>query len=174
MFVYLGLAAFELLLHAIYCGTKSEKNRKWLFFIGCLVIVLIVGLRSERTGNDTIGYVRRFLSINNIGWGDLLSEYPQDSGYFVFVKLIRTFTGSKVLFLLTTATVSLIGIFDLIKRNSKSPILALFFYVTLGNFLFVLTGIRQAIAMSICMLAVRFIQEKKFIPFLLLVLLAEL
>ena len=172
MFVYLGLAAFELLLYGIYSGAKSEKAKKWLFILGCMAVVLIVGLRSDRTGNDTIGYVRNFLAINNVSWESIATAQPKDTGYYMFVKLIRTFTDSKVLFLLITATASLIGVFDLIKRNSKSPLLALFFYVTLGNFLFVLTGIRQAIAMSICMLAVRFIQSKKLIPFLLLILLA--
>lgn len=172
MIVYLGLAAFELLLYAIYNETKNEKTKKWLFVAGCTAIVLIVGLRSDRTGNDTIGYVRSFLSIDTVNWKNVTREYSKDTGYFFFVKLIRCFTDSKVIFLLITALASLIGIFDLIKRNSKSPVLALFFYVTIGNFLFVFTGVRQSIAMSICMLAVRFIQSKKLIPFLLLVLLA--
>ena len=172
MFVYLGLAGFELLLYAIYNEAKSEKTKKWLFIMGCMAIILIVGLRSDRTGNDTIGYVKNFLTINTVSWENMATVHHKDTGYYVFVKLIRTFTDSRVLFLLITATASLVGVFDLIKRNSKSPLLALFFYVTLGNFLFVLTGIRQAIAMSICMFAVRFIQNKKLIPFLLLILLA--
>ncbi|MBE6786760.1 MAG: EpsG family protein [Ruminococcaceae bacterium] len=172
MFVYLGLTFFELLLYAIYNETKNEKIKNWLFVIGCLGIFLIVGLRSDRTGNDTIGYVRNFLAIDSIPWKNIFTEHPKDTGYYIFVKFIRTFTDSKVVFLLITALTSLIGIFDLIKQNSKSPILALFFYVTIGNFLFILTGVRQSIAMSICMIAVRFIQNKKLIPFLLLVLLA--
>ncbi len=172
MVVYLSLAAFELVLYALYLQFKNEKARKWLFFIGCLAIVLIVGLRSERTGNDTIGYVRNFSSINLISWKGLVTEYPKDTGFYFFVKLIRMVTDSKVIFLLATAFMSLFGIFDLIKRNSKSPVLALFFYVTLSNFNFIMTGIRQSIAMSFCMLSVRYVQERKFFRFLLLVLIA--
>jgi len=172
MFLYLGLAAFELLLYAIYNETKNIKIKNWLFIIACLSLFLVVGLRSEETDVDTIGYVNNFSFINRISWKNIPIEHPKDTGYYFFVKLIRTLTDSKTIFLLITAFLSLFGIFDLIKRNTKSPILALFFYITLANFNFIMTGIRQSIAMSICMFATRYIQERKLIPFLLLILLA--
>ncbi len=172
MLVYLGLILIELLLCLAYNGAKSEKAKKGYYILGCLLLLLVVGLRSERTGNDTIGYVNRFLSINEVGWGNIYKEFHKDQGYYIFVKLIRTVTDLPVVFLLVTAFMSLIGIFDLIWRNAKQPILALCYYILLGNFLFILTGIRQSIAMSICMLSMRYIQKKSFIKFLLLILLA--
>lgn len=172
MYIYLGLAAFELVLHALYLQSKSEKTKKWIFFTACVSIFLVVGLRSETTGTDTPVYLANFSSINRIDWKNIATEFSKDSGYYFFVKLIRALTDSKTVFLLTTAFMSLFGIFDLIKRNSKAPVLALYFYITLANFSFILTGIRQSIAMSFCMLSVQFIQKRKLIPFLLLVLLA--
>ena len=81
-------------------------------------------------------------------------------------------TDSVVVFKLVTAFLSLVGVFDLCYHNTKRPVLALYFYVTVGNLFFILTGMRQAIAMSFCMLAVRYIQKRKIIPFVLLVLIA--
>ena len=172
MVYYLAIAVFELLVYLIYNQAQNDKQRKWLFILGALGLWLFVGLRSNYTGSDTIGYVTSFQTIGNIKWEGIVDAYDTDLGYYYFVKLIRTFTDSPVIFKLITAFMSLIGVFDLCYNNSKRPVLSLYFYVTIGNLFFVLTGIRQAIAMSICMLSIRFIQKRKIIPFILLVLLA--
>lgn len=169
MAVFLGLAIFELIILLLYYGTKSQKQRKWLYIIGCVALFLVVGLRSITTGNDTKGYVERFLSDRSLEWSEVAVVHFEELGYYYFIKLIGCFTDNPQIFLLITALASLIGIFDLIWQNSNSPVLSLFFYMTLGNFFFVLTGIRQAIAMSICMLAVRFIQKRKLIWYVLLI-----
>lgn len=172
MIAYLIIAVFELLLYLIYNQAQNDKQRKWLFILGALGLWLFVGLRSNYTGVDTIGYVKNFQRIVNIKWEGIIDAYNRDHGFYYFVKLIRSFTNSDVVFLLATSLASLIGIFDLCWRNTKRPILALYFYITIGNLFFIMTGIRQAIAMSICMLSVRFIQKRKVIPFVLLILLA--
>ncbi len=172
MVYYLAIAVFELLVYLIYNQAQTKSQRKWLFILGALGLWLFVGLRSNYTGADTIGYVRSFENIVNIPWENIMTAYEKDQGYYYFVKLLRSISSSPIFFKLATAFMSLIGVFDLCYNNSKRPVLSLYFYVTIGNFFFVITGIRQAIAMSICMLSIRFIQKRKFIPFLLLVLLA--
>lgn len=172
MIVFLGLAVFELIVFLFYHQAKTQKQKMWYYIIGCLGVLLVVGLRSDHTGNDTIVYIEHFSNIGYIDWSDITTEYEDEYGFYYFIKFISIFTDSPVVFLLITAFASLIGIFDLIWRNSKSPVLSLYFYITLGNFFFILTGIRQAIAMSICMIAVRFIQERKLGWFVLLVCLA--
>lgn len=172
MLYYLGIAAFELIVYLIYNQAQNDKQRKWLFILGALGLWLFVGLRSNDTGNDTIGYVESFQRIVNIKWEGIIDAYNRDHGFHYFVKFIRSMTDSVVVFKLVTAFLSLVGVFDLCYRNTKRPVLALYFYVTIGNLFFVMTGMRQAIAMSFCMLAVRYIQKRKIIPFVLLVLIA--
>lgn len=172
MVAYLSIAVFELVLYLIFKQAKTENQKKWLFILGCIGLWLFVGLRSNNTGGDTIGYVRNFQSITYVRWDNIYNAFTKDQGFYYFVKLIRSFTNSNVVFLLVTAFASLIGVFDLCWRNSKRPLLALYFYVTIGNLFFIMTGMRQAIAMSICMLSVRFIQKRKILPFVLLVILA--
>ena len=172
MLYYLGIAAFELIVYLIYNQAQNDKQRKWLFILGCLGLWLFVGLRSDNTGADTIGYVKSFHTIANIRWDGVVEAYNRDHGFYYFVKLLREITDSSLVFKLVTAFASLIGVFDLCWNNTKRPVLALYFYVTIGNLFFIMTGIRQAIAMSICLLSIRFIQKRKIIPFILLVLLA--
>ena len=172
MLYYLVIAAFELIVYLIYNQAQNDKQRKWLFILGCLGLWLFVGLRSDNTGADTIGYVKSFHTIANIRWDGMVEAYNRDHGFYYFVKLLREITDSSLVFKLVTAFASLIGVFDLCWNNTKRPVLALYFYVTIGNLGFVLTGLRQAIAMSICLLSIRFIQKRKLIPFVLLVLIA--
>ena len=172
MLFYLGIAAFELIIYLIYNQAQNDKQRKLLFILGCVGLWLFVGLRSNYTGADTIGYVRNFQNIVNIKWDGISEAYTKDYGFYYFVKLIRSVTDSVIAFKLITAFVSLIGVFVLCWNNTKRPVLALYFYVTIGNLFFVMTGMRQAIAMSLCMLAINYVQKRKIIPFVLLVLLA--
>lgn len=172
MLFYLGIAAFELIVYLIYNQAQNDKQKKWLFILGCLGLWLFVGLRSNDTGNDTVGYIKHFQNIVNIRWDGIAEAYTKDHGFYYFIKLIRSITSSTMVFKLVTAFASLIGVFDLCYRNTKRPVLALYFYVTIGNLFFIMTGMRQAIAMSICLLSIRFIQKRKIIPFVLLILLA--
>lgn len=172
MLFYLGIAAFELIIYLIYNQAQNDKQRKWLFILGCVGLWLFVGLRSNYTGADTIGYVRNFQNIVNIKWDGISEAYTRDYGFYYFVKLIRSVTDSVIAFKLVSAFVSLIGVFVLCWNNTKRPVLALYFYVTIGNLFFVMTGMRQAIAMSLCLLAINYVQKRKIIPFVLLVLLA--
>ena len=172
MLFYLGIAAFELIIYLIYNQAQNDKQRKWLFILGCVGLWLFVGLRSNYTGADTIGYVRNFQNIVNIKWDGISEAYTRDYGFYYFVKLIRSVTDSVIAFKLVSAFVSLIGVFVLCWNNTKRPVLALYFYVTIGNLFFVMTGMRQAIAMSLCLLAINYVQKRKIIPFILLVLLA--
>ncbi len=168
MIIFL-FAVFVLFMHLVYENTKDEKSRKYIWIFVCVITVLFVGLRSSHFGADTFGYVGRFKSLINMPWKSVLKIQYKDTGYIYFVKAISMITDSEVMFLVITAFLSYIGVFDIIKRNCERPVLALFFFVTLGNFLFLMTGIRQAIAMSLCLLSVRFIQDRKLIPFLILV-----
>ena len=170
MTVYIGLAVFILLLYILSNSTDNERYKKWLWRIGCLAMVLVIGLRSYYTGNDTIQYVRHFTSLRGTDWADMQLE--KDYGFFYYTKLVGVFTDSPTVYLLVSGLLSCWGIWDLIRRNSSRPLLALFFYITIGNFAFLLTGMRQAIAMSFCMLALRYVQERKLIPFAFWILLA--
>ena len=172
MSLYVIVAGLIFILHLIYESTKSEKIRAWLWYISCFMILFLTAMRSYNTGSDTIQYVNLFESMHNTDWTDVLNNEHRDPGFVIFTKLVSMITTHPTVFLAITTIMSYAGVFDLIKRNSERPVLALYFTVTLGNFMFNFTGMRQAIAMSFCMFAVRFMQEKKPIRFLALVLVA--
>lgn len=174
MSLYVILAGLVFILHLVYDSTKSERNRAWIWYTACFMILFLTAMRSYHTGADTIGYVNTFESMHNRSWAEVFNNEHRDPGFIIFVKLLSALFNHPTAFLVITTIMSYAGVFDVIKRNSQRPVLALYFTVTLGNFMFNFTGMRQAIAMSFCMFAVRFMQEKKPIRFLALVLVAAL
>lgn len=164
-----SLAIFLIVLHFLY--TENKKTQEILWLVACFSIFFIVGFRTIYTG-DTLGYVLKFINIETIKYNEIFYVFKKDPGFYILVKTISLISKDPLFFLASTAFLSLYGVFDFIKRNSSSPILALYFYVTLCNFSFILTGIRQSIAMSICLIATRFIESRKFIHFAILVAIA--
>ena len=71
-----------------------------------------------------------------------------------------------------TSAIILIFVFAAISRQSKTPLLAVLMFILTGNFFLSLNIVSQFMAMSICLYACTFAQERKPIPFLLLVALA--
>ena len=169
---YLAIAIIVFVMHIAYRSTDSKNYRKYIWIFTCAIVFLFVGLRSYYTGNDTKGYVDNFLFYRNYAYADIKLFVDKDLGYYFLVKTIGLFTASPTVFLLSTSFVSLIGVFATAYRYSDYPILVLFFYITLGNFLFVFSGIRQAIAMSICLLSLPYIEKRKPVLLTLVVLLA--
>ncbi|MBQ4479761.1 MAG: EpsG family protein [Victivallales bacterium] len=170
----LALLAIELLfLHQLYVGQKGNpQNQGKIWFWACASVWFFTAFRSFTTGNDTYGYILSFENIKQISWHEVFHTIEYRDPFFVyFVKLCTIILRSSQVYLAFTAFLSYIGVFILFREKAKFPVLALFFYVTLTNFLFNITGIRQAIAMSMCMLAVSFMCKKKLLPFCLFVLL---
>jgi len=71
-----------------------------------------------------------------------------------------------------TSAIILIFIFAAINRQSETPLLAVLMFILTGNFFLSLNIVSQFMAMSICLYACTFAQERKPIPFFLLVALA--
>ncbi len=170
--MYIGLVLIELLLCLLYSGTNSKRNKRIIWYVGCAMMWLTLGLRSSHTGGDTIQYVNKFVALQEHSWTEVPLLVKKDYGFYYLSKLIGTVCAEPTWYLLTISFLSCIGVWKIIDSNSKNPLLSLFFYITIGNFLFIMTGIRQAVAMSFCLLSVECIQKRQPGRFLLLIMLA--
>lgn len=138
-----------------------------LAFVG---IILFTGLRSYQVGADTIQYISNFLRTVN---GTLIEgDMRFESGYRLYTRVIARFTSSAPIFLTITAVVTNFPIARLIKKYSDDKLTSVMLYITFGSFCFQLTGIRQAIALGICAVAIDYIYERKPIRFAALIVLA--
>lgn len=161
---------------------KNKTEKKSYIIVSFLMIVFFVGLRSVYSGSmDTLMYSRMFETANNTsGFIDFLTireifleDYWREEGsFYLLVWLISRFTDNVQIFLVIITAIMTACVFKFISEHSEDFMLSCIIYICLGSMTFSMNGMRQALAMSICLLAYGFAVKKKIVPFLLLILFA--
>ena len=158
-----------------------QKNHKSYLILCCIIITLIAGLRSMYVGSsDTWTYAYRFNSMMKY---DTFSQYydanladksflVSESGFYWFVWLLSRLTEDPQWLIFITSAFTTTAACLFIYRNSSDGFISLLIYVCLGLFTFNLNGMRQAMAMSVCLFAYEHAKKRNLIRFILLVLLA--
>jgi hypothetical protein len=141
------------------------------FFFKALILfsILFAGFRYQ-IGNDYDSYVSMYKEIAK----EPLSTYVEPG--FAYVCYFLSVIGIKVqgVFLLFS-TLTLLLIAATLKKHSINPVFSFLLFLLIPIYYFgVMDSIRQHFALSMVFYSVRFIIDKKFIKFLLLVLLAAL
>ncbi len=164
---------------------SSVKIRPKSYMILCsLALIFVMGLRSKYAGTmDTYFYTTVFEGAEKyFSLGEYLNHskifeeefFFSEVGFSIYVWLIAQFFSNAQWLLLITAVIVVGATSNFISKNSKDPLVSWIVFVCLGSMTFAMNGMRQAIAMSICLLSYRYAREKKPIRFFLLVLLAVL
>ena len=176
MTVYLILLS---LITILAVQNDSKKSKKWqygAFFLPVVCIVLIIGLRNPNMGVDLDRYLPSFDRLSSYTWGKVITmpKYLNyQKGYVIFNKLIGSIYSDRQFFIFCCALISIVLISVYIFKTSKLPLLSLILYLGLPCFLTVFSALRQAIAISICAIALLFVLNKKPIIFIALVLIAS-
>lgn len=184
MIVY--YAAYGILL-LIYCEKKIKNNgniKKVIAITYFVIFSFLLGCRHPSMGYDlgygtSAGYLQSFKQISRLSWKEVLnlkSFLNYERGYIIYNKILSILSDNIQILLFGTALIS----FALISRalyklsDNRNIFMAIIIYTALPCFLIQFSGLRQAIAIAICAIAMQFIESRKFIPFILLVLVASL
>ena len=168
---------FFITLIAIPSFIKSHTKRGGLYFVifSFTAIVLLQSLRKWTVGIDIVTYLSFFERVSNDGH---LLRFMQEfhsleKGFIYYMKLLSFITTNPQVYLsLVSITIfSLVGY--VIYKNSKNYYLSIIAIITLVFFNFSFSGIRQSIAIAIAFISFEFIKKKKWVLFILLVLLAS-
>lgn len=154
---------------------KAEKLKVIMTLIAILPMFLLFVLRNKSMGTDTFGYVRAFqYSIPKHSFQELLRGDYGDTevGYLIYVKVITLFTNNYTIFFLINGIIIFGALLHFAFRYTENPFVFFFLFIALGTYAFINTGLRQSLAIAICIFAFDFVRNRKLIPFLLLVLLA--
>ncbi len=183
MLPYILVVVFPLLIGGWY--NKKVKNNnllenehlnkkvRWKFILfAALPMFFLIAFRNRYIGADTGGYLLNFEKTINIPWDKLADSSRMEYGYLVFVKLITYITHSPLMFQVIYTSIYLVSLTCFTNQIEGDHFFFLFLFGTLGLYTFMFTGVRQCLAMSICMLSFKFVKERKLIPFALLMLLA--
>lgn len=176
MLAYNLLLLLILILGICFCEIKKSKQNNMIFlFLASIAMIILSYLRADTVGIDYKQYATYFSQVRNGGWSYLISSangYRIEPGYSLLNYLVSLFTGDVHIYMLVVAiiTVSLAAV--LFYRYSPIPWIGMFVYISFGFFGNSLSFIRQSIAISIFLFSIHFLKNKKFLPYLLIVLLA--
>ncbi len=152
-------------------GVRVEEKSLPLL-VSCFLLYLLTILKSPITG-DYSRYADNFLNSVRYTFTFYL-ERKKEAGFYMFTKLLSEIQLSTFFYFAVTSAILYFCLFFFIKRYAYNKIYALYFYYTIGLFAFSLAGLRQSLAMSLCLLAYGAIKKRKPAVFLLIIAVAFL
>ena len=186
MFKLLPVVVFSLLMtyiadrYSIYeynaWGVKKYIRRnKFFYAMMVAVMAIFVGLRTS--GNDTGTYRTIYEALPNdvtafsdIDWKNLASA----PGHEFICACLKNIGASTQDYLMLFAIAS-IGIYLwFIRKYTNNLTLSVYYFITMGVYTFSMAAVKQTIAVAILLIATDCAVEKKYLRFILFVLLAEL
>ncbi len=180
---YLVFGTFFLV--CIFCIPKNDKvirlgdtKKKRIFVLWLAAMLFLLGaLRNVRTGIDTYYYARGFLTTvlkTPIAayWKEAVASFDSEQGYFLLAKLFSYVLPYAQAWLAFLCLLFVVPCAILIYRYSECPPVSILYIAAMGIYTFCWQGLRQSIAMSICLFAFLLLLKRKRVWFILLVLLA--
>lgn len=151
----------------------GNKSNRLLALAMCIVYLLCV-LRATSVGRDIEGYKNVYELTKDVRWGDFSYVYFE-KGYVLLMKICTKLNFSFQMYLAVIYTIILLPVFIFIKKYSENKLLSLLIFVCYIIFEFDLTGLRQAIAISLELCAFQTLlsnTKQKGIKYVLLTLFA--
>lgn len=156
-------------------GEKRTDSKYLAIFMTSLA--LFVGLGDMIGGYDRYIYAELFdMVADNLWDGNLFNSlifqlYPREIGYNFWNVLVAVFTSNRYIFIFLTTLLIYFLMFRAIKTYTVNYPLATIVFLGIFYY-FTMTYLRQAIAVGIVWNAIHYIWERKFWPYLLMVVFA--
>lgn len=169
-----------LLLISAFLLHGNVKGNKRFIIVAFILLFLVMGLRDVNTGGaDASGthgsYPISFQSVGTSEWSELSgkSDNNYNIGFFYLMKFMYDLTGGNYQRYITILSFFiLLPYLRFIRKYSPSPILSILFFMGLLYYTFLFDALKQALAMSVLLLAFDAIIDRRPILFILFVLLA--
>lgn len=183
MAAYILLSFLPLLVSCFFKDLNiDKKQKKYFLIISGIALVVFLGLRDKYIGSaDTYNYYSFFeYAKSKSTWsafrsykGTYMSGFKEtEIGFQIFVWLLSRVTSNGQVIIVVTALIYTVSLIIYIYHNSDDVVLSVVMYITLGIMFFEMQGMRQSIAMSICLLSYESLKKNKFVPFAFWVILA--
>ena len=163
-------------MFAVYLETKGGKNRNTMLALSCIVLALLAGFRGldwPDTGVYAWSFQLHTPSLFDFSFSDIPYGYSE-KGFYFLQSLVRTFTDNYTIFFLVVSVLTFYFLHKDFKQYSIFPLVGLCAYTArfiLGrNFI----QIRAGLAYALLMLSIKYILEKDWKRYFLIVFIAWL
>tara|TARA_R110001606_G_scaffold24223_3_gene80430 strand:- start:8403 stop:9530 length:1128 start_codon:yes stop_codon:yes gene_type:complete len=174
------ILVFTLIIVVIFIRlSPSLKSTRGIetFWLG-LIIFIFAALRSKSVGIDLERYVNNFTEIASWSVSDILYNasgysWSRDPFFWVFMKTLTYLSLNPQIMIVAIAAIVAVSVSALIYRSKSDVLLCFLIFICLRYFSFTFTGLRQALAMSILFFAIKYLEKKKLVPFVVLTIVAS-
>lgn len=173
MVVYEVVLGAVSLCAIVSCTKQSPRMKDFLYWICAGGIIIASALRSTDIGADTLTYCREYQNIRTLSFKDAM-EFRWEQGYVAVNWVIGQFFESERVLLVFLTIFILIPIVGWIKKESNYPLLSLVMFIGMGMWNASIGIFRQWCAIAILTFSYKYIKARRFIPFLMVVLIAML
>ncbi|MBQ7257756.1 MAG: EpsG family protein [Abditibacteriota bacterium] len=165
-------------LLVLYFLTKNNKqitqSSLLVRFLVCVPLILFATFRGTAEMNDTGSYVEHILNtpLNMGEFLDYLSD-RSDKLFYIIIYIFKLLNSNWHFVLFGIATAQILIISRFFKNYSISYLLSILIFVLSGDYTsFILFGMKQGLAIAISLLSIPFFMQKKWIPAILIILIA--
>lgn len=182
MIIYFVLAGFIPLYGFLTHANRNNFRKKQFVFVVFGIMTLISALRASTIGIDLdLHYAKNYELISSVNWSDIpifAVSKQYEVGYCYFTKLL-TYISTDVQFYIIFTSVVIYGVHGyFFYKKSEDVILSSSLFMFFCLFYMYMNIVRQAIAVSILIMAYLIFSESKkkvhnYVVFVLLVILAS-
>lgn len=174
MIVWIGMFAFIVGIKLMMGNLHTEKQKKTYLIIVGFVLAMLFALRGDNYGEvyDMRVYMSFFERTANTEWSRLFVSPDFEVGFVALNKILSYLSHSGRTIIVFHAFFCIYSVCRFIYKNTNEVFWAFLFFFSLGNMGFFLTGLRQAIAISICLFAIERAKERKLVSFAVISLIA--
>lgn len=188
MFPYLLLIFVPLLFSVVsFSSSFAEYNGKWSVSLGkkreilehsCLIpvffiiLIVLLSVKDISIGKDTENYSRFFAFYSSITPQYILENAEKDILYWLLNWLIGQFTDSFQVYLTIISLLTVLPIAYVYGQDRRHGFLKIIIFMNMSTFVMLFSGLRQAIAISVGLIAFECVKKKHLFRFLLVALIA--
>ena len=165
MYIYFITATLSSLI--AYFGSKTEKyksgKRLPVIIASALPLFLLSAFRYD-VGTDYRTYITLFNSFSN---GHIIRNF--DIGFIYLCRVIGILGGNFYTMIFVTSLIFISFVFYYIYYDSPYPYISIYLVFAMQYYFASFNGIRQMCGAAILLFSLKFVREKKLIPFLICV-----
>lgn len=162
-----------LLWAAIFCFHKPSKNKNRIFIIIAFAQLLAISVFRYKIGFDYNMYASGFYFMRADSF-EVLSYKDWEIGFVFLTKLFGLIFPNYIFYMGFFSIITLVPAAIFIYKNSEMPWVSTILYVNAFLFFMTMNFVRQAVAISLVMLAWHFMKKNKFIIFIIIIIIASL
>jgi len=155
-----------------------KNNNQYLTLIAGLLLFIISSLRHYGFAPDPANYMNQYYSLYNIDlselWFFFINNEGQDPFFYLISKIVILLGADHQVWFAVIAATFCFSVSKVIYKYSDEAFLSFLILASLSYIFFSLTGLRQTVALSMVLLSYPYLRERKFFPFVIVVVFGSL